>query len=72
VQRAVCLILVIWKHFFSERTVRYWHRLPREVEESLPREVFRKCAGALKDVVSGHGTDGLMAGVGDVRGLFQS
>jgi len=26
---------------------------------------------ALREVVSGHGGDGLMAGLGDLRGLFQ-
>ena len=27
--------------------------------------------GALRDVVSGHGGDGLLVGLGDLRGLFQ-
>jgi len=26
---------------------------------------------ALRDMVSGHGGDGLMVGLGDLRGLFQ-
>jgi len=59
----------IRKHYFSARVVRHWHRLPGEVE-SL--EVFKqRVSAALRDMVSGHGRDGLMGGLHDLRGLFQ-
>ena len=64
--------LDIRKSFFSERAVKQWHRLPKEVGESPCQEVFKKCADlALKDVVSGHGGDGLTDRMGDINGLFQ-
>ena len=50
----------IRKHLFSEGVVLQWHRLPREVVESLSLKVFKNRVDvALRDVVSGHGGDRL-------------
>ena len=52
--------------------MRHWHRLPREVVESLSLEVFRKRADvALRYMLSGHGGDGSAVGLDDLSGLFQ-
>jgi len=63
------LRLYIRKHL---RVVLQWHGLSREVVDSPSLEVFQNCVDvALRDVVSEHGGDGLMVGLGDLSGLFQ-
>ena len=54
------------KNFVSETVVRHWNRLPREVAVSLSMVLMWH----LSTCLSGHGSDELIVGLNDLRGLF--
>jgi len=56
----------------TEETRNSKNRLLKGVVESPSLAVLRNSVDvALRDMVSGHGGDGLMVGLVDLRGLFQ-
>ena len=64
--------LDIRRYFFSGRVVLQWHRLPREVVESPSLEMLKnRMDVALRDIVSGHGGDGMTVGLADLSCLLE-
>ena len=64
----------IRKNLFTERVVRHWNRLPREVVKSPSLEAFKRRVDMKFEIrFSRHGgVVGPMVGLDDLRGLIQT
>jgi len=55
-----------------KRAEKHCHRLPKEVVESPSLEVSKNCMDvAMRNMVSGHGGNGLVVGLDDLSSFFQ-
>jgi len=60
-----------YEKFLVQKSVQALEQAAQGGVESLYVEVLKNCIDVvLRDVVNGHGGDGLMVGLDDLRGLF--